>query len=302
MPRPRRAQRRGLPAVVRRPRGRARRGRRCRRPAGSRSAPARSGSRSAFCTVTGLARCCATSARVDGSRAPGRRGRDPARAAPSAIRALLSSDMTQESSATLRSRTAALPATRRRPAVGLRRRRGVLVHRAVHPGRRRRPVAAVHRLRPGGRRRGARRRSRSPITRQRLPQGRQWVAARRRRRRRRRRLPAAHLVRAHHRARPATAPSSIALLPAATAVMAVAPRARAPAARVLGASPALGALAAIGFASAQGGGLGAAALGRPAAVRRRRRRGDRLRRGRAARPRARLVADGVVGARASARR
>ena len=68
-----------------------------------------------------------------------------------AIRELLSSFMTQHSSATLDVRPAVSPAAVAGLMVGAARSSGVLLHRAVHPGRRRRALAAVHRLRPRGR-------------------------------------------------------------------------------------------------------------------------------------------------------
>ncbi len=65
-------------------------------------------SRSACCTVTGLAWCSATRDRVDGSRAPGGAVAIHSRST-SAIRELLSLFMTQHSSATLEARQAVSP-------------------------------------------------------------------------------------------------------------------------------------------------------------------------------------------------
>ena len=132
------------------------------------------------------------------------------------------------------------------------------------------------------------------LTRQRLPHGRQWV---------RLAVVGGGVVVGFPLLTSfalTTAPAShgavvIALLPAATATMAVLRGHERPPVTfwvVAG----VGAVAAIGFASAQWGGLRAAALVRPAAVRRGRGRGRRLRRGRAARPRARRLADRVLGA------
>ena len=179
-----------------------RRARRCPRPGRLSIRPWRRERRAApSARSPGWPGAAATSARVDGSRAPG--------AAPSRSRRAERVDdpgtaivIHEHSIVALLSIAArVLPPS---PLAGLllgpARRRGLLVHRAVHPGRGRRPVAAVHRLGPRGGRGRAGRRSRSSLTRQRLPARPAVGAARGRRRRRRRRLPAAHLVRAHHRA------------------------------------------------------------------------------------------------------
>ena len=176
-----------------------RRARRSRRPGGSRSGPARSRSRSAFCTVTGLAWYCATRARVDGSRAPGGAVAIQSRSAAT-IRELLSSFMSRHSSATL-IRPAAVSST---PVAGLLwGLLGVAAFSFTVPftrvavgglsplfiGSARAVVAAVLAVARAG--------PHAPAASARPAVG----AARGGRRRGRRRLPAAHLVRAHHRPR-----------------------------------------------------------------------------------------------------
>ena len=247
-----RAQGRGLPPVVR---GSRRRGRPHEGPdarAGSRSDPARE-------VAQGLLHGHRAGAVLRDQR-PGRRqpragggARDPVRSA-AAIRALLSSFMTAQSSATLISAGSATGLAAPASLWGL---LGVAAFSftvPVHPRGRRRPLAAVHRVGPRRRRRGPRRgrpRAHPPA-----PSARPAVgAARGRRRRRRRRLPAAHLVRAHHRPgqprrgrhRAAAGRDGDDGRPA---------RPRAPTGGVLG-HRGVGAVAAIGFASAQCGGFGA---------------------------------------------
>ena len=273
----------------------ARPGRTCRRPGGLSTSPCAVRVRSAFCTVTGLAWCRATRARVDGSCAPGgavaihsrsSRG-DPA---------LLSLFMTAHDSA-----TAPCSPRYRVPAAGLwpgdcsaslafsftvpftR----VAVERALSPlfiGSGRAVVAAVLAA------------TALALTRQRAPPRDAVAAAGRGRRRRRRRLPAADVVRAHQHRRPATAPSSSPCCRPRRRSVAVLRGGRAPAARRSGSPPARAPLVGDRLRRCRVRRARRAALadllllGAVAG----RRRG--LRRGRAAGPRARRLADHLVGA------
>ncbi|CAA9226963.1 MAG: Permease of the drug/metabolite transporter (DMT) superfamily, partial [uncultured Corynebacteriales bacterium] len=180
-----------------------------------------------------------------------------------------------------------------RSLVGPARGRRLLLLRPADQDRGRRPPAAVHRLRPGRRgggpgRAGAGRDPAAAAERDAVG------AARGGRRRGRGRVPAAHLVRAHQRPgqprrrghrRPAGRHGG-AGRPARARAAAPGLLDRRRCRRGVGAGVRVGA----------GGRPGPAAPGRPAAVRGRARRRRRLRRGRAGRPRARRLADRVLGA------